>query len=175
MRRRIVDYVIPTGTRKRRIGTSIVLMLIGALGGFAYRGYADSRDMADSNNLFLQSRIEVRDLKTQIADQKEKFTTLQTKLEGVQAALEAITPSENTYNITPNRSMMVAGGRLTIGLIGSPTNDGVNININGQQHSAAVGDTVSVAIDPATACQVRVKSFDMFKAVLIASCGAGKP
>lgn len=171
----MVDYVIPTGTRKRRIGTSIVLMLIGAIGGFAYRGYADSRDMADSNNLYLQSRIEVRDLKTQIADQKEKFATLQTKLEGVQAALEAITPSENTYNFMPNRSMIVGGGRLTIGLIGPPTNEGVNININGQQHSAAVGDTISVAIDPATACQVRVKSFDMFKAVLIASCGAGKP
>ena len=101
-------------------------------------------DMADSNNLFLQSRIEVRDLKTQIADQKEKFAALRTKLEGVQAALEAIMPSENTYNMTPNKSMIVAGGRLTIGLVGSPTNEGVNININGQQHSAAVGDTINV-------------------------------
>ena len=150
-------------------------MLIGALGGFAYRGYADSRDMADSNNLFLQSRIEVRDLKKEIADQKEKFGALRTELESVQAALEAITPSENTYNITPNRSMIVGGGRLTIGLIGSPSNEGVNININGKQHSAAVGDTINIAVDPSTACQVRVKSFDMFKAVLIASCGAGKP
>ena len=84
-------------------------------------------------------------------------------------------PSENTYNFTPNKSMIVAGGRLTIGLVGPPTNEGVNININGQQHSAAVGDTINVAVDPTTACQVRVKSFDMFKAVLIASCGSGKP
>jgi hypothetical protein len=175
MRRQIFNYLIPSGTRKRRIWTSIALLLVGALGGFAYRGYADSRDMADSNNLFLQSRIEVRDLKTQIADQKEKFAALRTKLEGVQAALEAITPSENTYNMTPNKSMIVAGGRLTIGLVGSPTNEGVNININGQQHSAAVGDTIKLSVDPATACQVRVKSFDMFKAVLIASCEAGKP
>ena len=175
MRRRMFNYIIPSGTRKRRIWTSIVLLLIGALGGFAYRGYVDSGDMTDSNNLFLQSRIEVRDLKKQIAEQKEKFGTLQAKLDGVQAALEAIMPSENTYNMTPNRSMIVAGGHLTIGLVGPPTNEGVNININGQQHSAAVGDTISVAVDPATACQVRVKSFDMFKAVLIASCGAGKP
>ena len=132
-------------------------------------------DMTDSNNLFLQSRIEVRDLKKQIAEQKEKFGTLQTKLDGVQAALEAIMPSENTYNMTPNRSMIVAGGHLTIGLVGPPTNEGVNININGQQHLAAVGDTINVAVDPTTTCQVRVKSFDMFKAVLIASCGSGKP
>jgi hypothetical protein len=67
--------------------------------------------------------------------------------------------------------MVVASGRLTVGLIGPPTNESVNININGKQQSAATGDVIKVSLDPSTMCQVRVLSFDMFKVVLNASCG----
>ena len=84
--------------------------------------------------------------------------------------MDEIIPSKNTYNIKPNQSMIVAGGRLTIGLIGPPTNESVNININGKQHSVATGDVIRLTLDPRTTCQVRVQSFDMFKAVLNASC-----
>jgi hypothetical protein len=66
--------------------------------------------------------------------------------------------------------MIVASGRLTIGLIGPPTNESINININGKQQSAATGDAIKFQLDPSTTCQVRVLSFDMFKAVLNASC-----
>jgi hypothetical protein len=49
-------------------------------------------------------------------------------------------PSQNTYSFSPNQSMILADGRLTVGLIGPPTNERVNLNINGKQHSAAAGD-----------------------------------
>jgi hypothetical protein len=84
-------------------------------------------------------------------------------------------PSENTYNISPNQSIIVADGHLTVGLIGAPTNEGVNININGKQHSAAAGNVIDVALDPSMTCQVGVQSFDAFKAVLTASCATVKP
>ena len=71
-------------------------------------------------------------------------------------------------------ALIVAGGRLTIGLVGSPTNDSVNININGKQQSVATGDVVNIALDPPTTCQVRVQSFDMFRVVLGASCAAAQ-
>ena len=35
---------------------------------------------------------------------------LQTKFKHVQATLDAIMPSENTYNIIPNQSIVVADG-----------------------------------------------------------------
>ena len=95
---------------------------------------------------------------------------MQNKLSTFEAALDEIIPSKNTYNIKPNQSMIVAAGRLTIGLIGAPTNESVNINVNGKQQSVASGDVISVTLDPPTTCQVRVQSFDMFKAVLNASC-----
>jgi hypothetical protein len=89
--------------------------------------------------------------------------------------LAAIMPTENTYNINPNQSLIVAGGRLTIGLIGSPTNEGVNININGKPQMAAVGASINTVLDSSMTCQVGVQSFDMFKAVLTATCASVKP
>jgi hypothetical protein len=38
----------------------------------------------------------------------------------------------------------------------------------------AAGDVIRVSPDPSTACQVQIQSFDMFKAVLVASCAATK-
>ena len=54
-------------------------------------------------------------------------------------------PSKNTYQIVPNQSLIVADGHLTVGLVGSPTNQDVNININGKQQSVASGDVIEVA------------------------------
>jgi hypothetical protein len=70
--------------------------------------------------------------------------------------------------------MILADGRLTVGLIGPPTNERVNLNINGKEHSAAAGDVISFALDPSTACRLQVQRFDMFRATLTASCGAAK-
>ena len=76
--------------------------------------------------------------------------------------------------IVPNQSLIVADGRLTVGLVGSPANHGITININGKQQKVAAGDVIRVSPDASTACQVQVQSFDMFKAVLVASCAAAK-
>ena len=83
-------------------------------------------------------------------------------------------PSANTYNISPNQSLIVADGHLTIGLIGSPGNESVTLAINGKQQTVSAGQVITVAPDPSTNCQVQVQSFDMFKAVLTASCAAAK-
>jgi hypothetical protein len=86
--------------------------------------------------------------------------------------LDELVPSENTYNIKANQSLIVGGGRLTVGLVGAPTNDSVTLNINGKRQQLGTGDVISVAADNQTNCQVRVQSFDMFKAVITATCGA---
>jgi hypothetical protein len=135
----------------------------------------DSSDIKDSERRVVGFRSENRELKSQIAVQSEKVNALKTQLASVQATLEAAIPSENTYNIKPNQSMIVAGGHLTIGLIGSPTNENVNINVNGKQQSVTAGDIINITPDPSTKCQVGVQSFDMFKALITASCTAVKP
>ena len=153
----------------------VAAILAGAFGGFSYREHVDKADITDSTLLVVQFRSENQRVKKAIIDQTARLDELQAELTSAQAALHAITPSENTYNISPNQSLIVAGGHLTIGLIGSPTNERVNINVNGKQQLAATGDVIQVALDQSTTCQVGVQSFDMFKAVLTASCAAVKP
>jgi len=156
-------------------GYSRVLILGAMLGGAT--GYliglnVAAFDISAAKELVQQVRIDNQKLKIEIIDQNARQVALQTKLTGVDTALKAIVPTDDTYIIKPNQSLIVAGGRLTLGLIGSPTNESVNININGQRQSAATGDIINVAVDPPATCQVRVQSFDMFKAVLSAMCGA---
>jgi hypothetical protein len=153
---------------------SVSLMIVGAVVAFIYRGWVDNQDIIDSRNLVLQSRSQVRELNARLANQTSQLVALQAKLEMVQAALDAITPSQNTYNFGPNQSMILAEGRLTVGLVGPPTNERVNVNINGKQHSAGAGDVIHFALDPSTACRVQVQRFDMFLATLTASCAATK-
>lgn len=153
----------------------VVLAVGGAIGGYIFGLDLSHRDLAAAREQIQQLQPENQRLKKAIVDQNARLVDLQTELTSVQAALRAITPSENTYIISPNQSLIVAGGRLTIGLIGSPTNERVNINVNGKQQLAATGDVIHIALDRSTTCQVGVQSFDMFKAVLTASCAAVKP
>jgi hypothetical protein len=64
---------------------------------------------------------------------------------------------------------------VTVGLMGSPTNENVTINVNGKQHVAVAGDVITVALDEPTTCQVTVQSFDPFKALLQAACSNKAP
>jgi len=149
------------------LGVAIGSYFVGRIGGF--------REEKAANGRILQLENGTQKLTADNTNQLAEIALLQTQIKNVQAKLAAIMPSENTYNISPNQSMIVADGHLTIGLIGPPMNERVNLNINGKQQSAAAGDIVNIALDPSTTCQVGVKSFDMFKAVLAASCAAVKP
>jgi hypothetical protein len=59
-------------------------------------------------------------------------------------------------------------------MIGPPANDSVLLNINGKSQTVPAGQTLSIAPDPATHCQINVQSFDVFKAVIVATCAAAK-
>ena len=155
---------------------AIVLVLAGSITG----GYLIGRDMARSPleaatrlNQLLQP--ENQKLKATVLSQNATLTELQAQLKKALATLNAIRPSENIYKVNGNQSVIVAGGHLIIGLVGPPTNESVNININGKQHLAATGDVFDVTPDSATTCQVRIQSFDMFEARVYASCTATKP
>ena len=127
-------------------------------------------DIAGTQQTIQQLRADNQKLKTQISDLNATQVALQNKLATFEAALDEVIPSKNTYNLKANQSMIVASGRLTIGLVGHPANESVNINVNGKQQSVAPGDVINVTLDPRTTCRVRVQSFDMFRAIVNASC-----
>lgn len=55
-------------------------------------------------------------------------------------------------------------------MIGPPTNEKITLNINGKQQTMAAGDNLHIAPNPSTVCQINLRSFDMFKAVIYATC-----
>jgi hypothetical protein len=76
--------------------------------------------------------------------------------------------------IHPNQTLIVGDGHLSVGLVGAPGNDSILLDVNGKQQAVAAGQTISVAPDPATQCQLSVQSFDVFKATLVATCSGAK-
>lgn len=165
---------------ERRTRLLVVLASLLLLVGSTVVGYLLGRDiarrpLADAQQLVKQLQPEVQQLKAKIDKQTNTIISLETKLTRTARSLHAIMPSANTYTILANQSLMVAGGHLTIGLVGSPRNTGITININGKQHSAATGDVYKIAPDAQTACEVRVQSFDMFSALVNATCAKAKP
>ncbi len=173
----------PRASRGRRFGaeyrtTAImvaIIIIIGILvGGHLYGRYLSSIDVADREAQIEQLRAESQKQKRDIDSKSQQLTTLQDKLNKTQAALDAIMPSAHTYNINPNQTLILGDGHLTVGLVGPPTNDSVLLNINGKAQTVAAGQTLNITADPATQCQINVQSFDVFKAVVVATCAAPK-
>jgi len=158
------------GARFLVISVSVLLMIGGAVGGYVLGHDMAMRPLADANELIGRLQPENQRLKQQTLSQATTIATLQGELVTVRTTLKGLLPSENTFNVNANQSLIVAGGHLTIGLIGPPSNRAITININGKQYSAVTGDVFNVSPDPATACEVRVQSFDMFSAAINAVC-----
>ena len=102
-----------------------------------------------------------------IALEKQTFE-LREQLDKVNKKLEAIIPSPNMYKIKPNESHTVPIGRLTVGLVGTPGNQSVELNINDKKYRAQAGDINDIAM----ACRVEVVSFNVIEANVMvnASC-----
>ena len=160
-------------------GTAIlvaIIVIVGIIiGGHLYGRYLSSIDLADREAQLEQLRAESQKQKRDIDGKSQQLTLLQNKLNKTQAALDAIMPSANTYNIEPNQTLILGDGHLMVGLVGPPANDSVVLNINGKPQSVGAGQTLTVTPEPATKCQINVQSFDVFRATVVAACAAAKP
>ena len=157
------------------LGIIAALIVCLAIGTFIFFRSLAYGDLVAARQMIAQLQTESQKLNHLVIDQTARLTTQQAKLKSLQETLEAILPSAHTYNIRPNQTLIVADGRVTVGLVGSPANEGVVLSINGKSQTVTAGQVVPVAPDASTACQVGVQSFDMFKAVITASCAAPKP
>ena len=163
--------LIPTDNNRFVIAAACVITVVCILvGGHLYGRYLSSLDMGGRDNAIAELRAQDQKTKRELDAKSAEATELQTKLDKAQAALSAIMPSQNTFNVEPNQAVVVGDGRLTVGLVGAPNNENVTLDINGKQQQVDAGQVIDVAPDASTKCQVQVQSFDMFKAVLVASC-----
>jgi uncharacterized protein YlxW (UPF0749 family) len=151
-----------------------VLVLACAIAGYEKGLLTADAEMKAANEQLRRLGEDNRRLAAETAGLKAKVADLQSKLARAQAELETIDP-DSTHEIGSNQSKVVAGARLTIGLIGSPTIYSVNININGKQQVATAGDVVKIPVDQSTLCWVRIESFDANKVVVVTMCSDAKP
>lgn len=160
-------------TRRRRwfiLVTETALILLVAVIGHMTGREMGRRHLLQRDQTIQQLREERLGLNVELRNRNDRISSLQTEFNRVKSTLDEIVPSENIYLIRPNQTLIVANGRMVVGLVGAPTIDGINVNINGKQRLSNAGDMIGVALDEATNCQVTVQSFDMFKAVLHATC-----
>ena len=177
------DRAAPTNLRSRLFRSdnrlvmvvAFVLMCLGILiGGHFYGRYLASLDLASRENTITELRSQAQKEQTTSDSQAAELSAMEAKLKKTQARLDSIMPSANTYTIHPNQTLIVGDGHLSIGLVGAPGNDSILLNVNGKEQSAAAGQTINVAPDPATQCQISVQSFDVFNATLVAACSGAK-
>jgi hypothetical protein len=166
----------PFGAEKRLImAVAFVIMCLGILiGGHLYGRYIGSFVSPGLDDTITRLRVEAQNAKRMTDARAAQLTTTGIKLGRTQAALDSIMPAPNTYVIKPNQTLIVGDGRLPVGMVGAPGNDAIMLNINGKQQPLAAGQTINVALGPATQCQLSVQSFDVFKATLVATCSGPK-
>jgi len=157
------------------VALAFVGTLLGILiGGHLYGRYLGSFNSTATDNMITDLRSQSQKQKRMNDTLSAQRTAMETKLENLQAALNSIMPAPNTYTIKPNQTLIVGDGHLPVGMIGPPGNDAILLNVNGKQQPLAAGQTINVAPDPATQCQLSVQSFDVFKATLVAACSGAK-
>jgi len=166
--------LLRTEFRLFTIAACIVTLLGIALGGHLYGRYLAALDLTGRENAIEQLRAESQKQKRDIDSKSAQLTALEAKLHGIQATLDSIMPSANTYIINPNQTLIVGNGHLTVGLVGAPGNDSILLDVNGKMQSISAGQTISIAPDQTTQCQLSVQSFDVFKATLVAACSGAK-
>jgi hypothetical protein len=160
----------------RAVSVIACIVAIAAIlvGGHLYGRYLASKEVGGRDTVIDQLQAQTQQFKRSVDQKSAQVTELEARLARVQAQLEQIVPTKDTYNIMPNQTLVVADGRVTVGLVGSPGNDNIVLNINGKQQVAAAGQVFSAGSGGSGNCQVAVQSFDMFKAVLTASCAGAK-
>lgn len=152
----------------------IIAIVVILVGGHLYGRYLASKEIGGRDVLIDQLQAQVQQQKRSADQKSAQISDLQAKLARVQAALEQIVPSKDTYNILPNQTLIVADGRITVGLIGSPANESIMLSINGKQLAVTAGQVIPAGSDSSANCRVAVQSFDMFRAVLTATCAKGQ-
>jgi cell division protein FtsB len=153
----------------------ILFLLALAIASYTLGRHSADKAFDYYKNLNSELDAEVGQLRVDNTKKTAQIADLQSQVDSIKKKIAALMPPpENTYKIDANTSLIVAGGHLTVGLIGTPGNDSVNLNINSNQYVAAAGQTINVSPDPSTRCRIQVVSFDILQSMAIvgAKCDA---
>ena len=158
------------GKRRVALATTLAVVIGVGIASFLLGAYFTSRDVASLRVVLGSVQAETQKAKQGLVSQAAANSALQARLAAVSAELEAIRPAKNTYVISPNQAIVLADGRLTVGLVGSPGSNSLLLNVNGEQKSSSPGDVIQVSAGNETSCKIAVQQFDLFKAQVNVNC-----
>ena len=152
----------------------LVVLLIVGTGCYVLGWNSAQRENVTTKKQLEDLQVQNTDLSKKNNDLQSRIGILEQQARTAQNHLRDVFLAYKTIEINANDSTFVSGAHFSVGLVGPPATDRVNINVNGQQHSAAVGDTIDVGKISAS-CRVTVSSFDMFKASVTTNCTPANP
>ena len=177
------DRSVPRSPRPSRFGIApryrfsltVLVILVIAWGCYTLGRHSGTHEVADYRKVNAQLRSENSQLITDKGEQASQITSLKNQLKSVQDQLGEFFLQTRNHQINANESKLVSIGQMIIGLIGTPRNESVDLNINGKQQSAAAGFVTDVEFP--TICRIEVISFDVLKssAAVRTTCTAVKP
>lgn len=149
----------------------IAFIIIFAIVAICSYGLGRAVMTYDINNLREQFEILQKRNKVSMDDadrEREQKKALTATLTDTQGQLKDAFSPYRTIVVNSNDTISIATGSFTVGLVGPPTGDKITISINGRPETLSV--TGSTTVSASSSCQIQVKSFDMFKAALVATC-----
>lgn len=150
----------------------LVLLTVVGIGGFMIGLSSRTQALNDARKQTTSMQKISQSLREAYQEQEDSKKALSDQLTAIQNQIRDIFNSYRTIGLKGNETISVASGYFTVGLVGQPANEKITINVNGNQQTVAVGDSVDVGT---SSCRVEVRSFDMFKATLVTSCTPVKP
>ena len=116
------------------IAIAFVLMCLGILiGGHLYGRYLASFNSTSTDNIIAELVSQNQKQKRVSDSLSAELTPMGIKMQSAQATLDSIMPAPNTYTLKPNQTLIVGDGHLMVGMVGTPGNDAIMLNVNGKQ------------------------------------------
>ena len=96
----------------------LVTALMGGIVGYLLGLNSAYVEMTAGKLALQQSRAENQKMKSEMAGESVKTSAMESGIAKLQATLDELVPSENTYNIKANQSLIVGRGKLLDAITG---------------------------------------------------------
>jgi hypothetical protein len=169
------SYLKTTQRRWLPITGRTVLILAVVIGSYTLGRHWRAQDIADYNSKIMTLQKDNDSLTKTSSDQRRQIDSLTSQLKSAQVQLDEIFRPTRKLEIKANESKRISVDQLIIGLIGTPRNENVDMNVNGRKYTAAAGNVTNVQLS--TNCRIEVMSFDVLtsSAVINTTCTTVKP
>lgn len=143
---------------RKWIGNAFFLLIV-AIAFYSLGRYSAAQQLEEYKIKNVQLANDNGKLNSDNKAQTLRINELQDQVKDIKSKLdEVISPARN-LEIKANESRPVSIALMEIGMVGTPTNESVNINVNGKRQVAAAGDVIGADF----ACRIQVVSIDLLK------------